>query len=206
MSLDLLSPSALFLKWFALTCHGPTSQAGQKIEGLINKEAVLDMVGSTHFKCRLTRAKESPSPGPSSLIREPQKYFDQVIITVCSGNGGHGAILSMLNQRAPSRPQGRHDKGKMRKKSLLKRDFEDEGEDSLLEFHKSRYNAKRGGNVDAMGVLTSELHDGLAAPTLRNPVPVGTVVKRKRGKLPADLAEPGNEILMARGRQGGSCS
>ena len=82
------------------------------------------MVGSTHFKCRLTRAKESPSPGPSSLIREPQKYFDQVIITVCSGNGGHGAILSMLNQRAPSRPQGRHDKGKMRKKSLLKRDFE----------------------------------------------------------------------------------
>ncbi|CBI19774.3 unnamed protein product, partial [Vitis vinifera] len=114
MSLDLLSPSALFLKWFALTCHGPTSQAGQKIE--------------------------------------------------------------------------------------------DEGEDSLLEFHKSRYNAKRGGNVDAMGVLTSELHDGLAAPTLRNPVPVGTVVKRKRGKLPADLAEPGNEILMARGRQGGSCS
>ena len=92
--------------------------------GLINKEAVLDIVGSTHFKCRLTRAKESPSPGPSSLIREPQKYFDQVIITVCSGDGGHGAILSMLNQRAPSGPQGRLDKGKMRKKSLHKRHFE----------------------------------------------------------------------------------
>ena len=51
------------------------------------------------------------------------------------------------------------------------------GRISLLEFHKkSRYNAKRGGNVDAMGVLTSQLHDGLAAPTLRNPVPVGLYV------------------------------
>ncbi|KAL6316571.1 hypothetical protein AAG906_018274 [Vitis piasezkii] len=186
--------------------------------------------GQYILKCRLTRekespslrTKESPSPGPSSLIREPHKYFDQVLITVRSGDGGHGAILSMPNQRAPSKPQGKHDKDKMRKKSSYKRDFDgslilpvgghgggviiyaDEGEDSLLEFHKkSRHNAKRGGNVDAMGVLTSQLHDGLAAPTLRIPVPVGTVVKRKRGKLLADLAQPGDEILVARGGQGG---
>ncbi|RVX15086.1 putative GTP-binding protein OBGC2 [Vitis vinifera] len=186
--------------------------------------------GQYTLKCRLTRekespslrTKESPSPGPSSLIREPHKYFDQVLITVRSGDGGHGAILSMPNQRAPSKPQGKHDKDKMRKKSSYKRDFDgslilpvgghgggviiyaDEGEDSLLEFHKkSRHNAKRGGNVDAMGVLTSQLHDGLAAPTLRIPVPVGTVVKRKRGKLLADLAQPGDEILVARGGQGG---
>ncbi|XP_034677181.1 probable GTP-binding protein OBGC2 [Vitis riparia] len=186
--------------------------------------------GQYTLKCRLTREKESPSlrtkeslsPGPSSLIREPHKYFDQVLITVRSGDGGHGAILSMPNQRAPSKPQGKHDKDKMRKKSSYKRDFDgslilpvgghgggviiyaDEGEDSLLEFHKkSRHNAKRGGNVDAMGVLTSQVHDGLAAPTLRIPVPVGTVVKRKRGKLLADLAQPGDEILVARGGQGG---
>ena len=31
----------------------------------------------------------------------------------------------------------------------------------------------------------------------------GTVVKRKRGKLLADLAQPGDEILVARGGQGG---
>ncbi len=31
----------------------------------------------------------------------------------------------------------------------------------------------------------------------------GTVVKRKRGKLLADLARPGDEILVARGGQGG---
>ena len=52
--------------------------------------------------------------------------------------------------------------------------YADESKDTLLEFHnKSRYHAKRGGNVDAMGVLTSMLRDGLAAPTLRIAVPVG---------------------------------
>lgn len=31
----------------------------------------------------------------------------------------------------------------------------------------------------------------------------GTVVKHKRGKVLADLARPGDEILVARGGQGG---
>lgn len=103
----------------------------------------------------------------------------------------------MPNQRAAGdKSQGKRDhKEKTRKKSPYKRDFDgslilptgghggdvviyaDEGKDSLLEFHtKSRYNAKRGGNVDAMGVLTSQLQNGLSAPTLRIPVPVGLYV------------------------------
>lgn len=100
----------------------------------------------------------------------------------------------MPNQRA-SKPQGKHEKEKLRRKSLFKRDFggslilpvgghggdvviyADEGKDSLLEFHtKNRYNAKRGGNVAAMGVLTAQLHDGLSAPTLRIPVPPGLCI------------------------------
>jgi hypothetical protein len=145
-------------------------------------------------KCRLARASESPSSSTDTLIKEPHKYFDQVVITVRAGDGGHGAILNMPNQRA-GKSQGKHDKEKTRKKSLYKRDFDgslilpmgghggdvviyvDEGKDSLLEFHKKgRYNAKRGGNVDAMGVLTSRLHDGFSAPTLRIPVPLGLYV------------------------------
>ncbi|KAK6256808.1 hypothetical protein QUC31_000267 [Theobroma cacao] len=175
------------------------------------------------IKSRLTKPKESPATNPTTLLREPHKYFDQVIITVRSGDGGHGAILSMPDQQRAATSQGRHEnKEKAKKKPSYKRDFDgslilpmgghggdvviyaDEGKDTLLEFHtKSRYNAKRGGNVDAMGVLTSQLRDGLAAPTLRVPVPVGTVVKRKRGKLLADLAQPGDEVLVARGGQGG---
>ncbi|KAG6648566.1 hypothetical protein I3843_07G153000 [Carya illinoinensis] len=172
-------------------------------------------------KCQIARVNENPSSSPATLINEPHKYFDQAIITVRAGDGGHGAILNMPNQRA-GKSQGKHEKEKTRRKSLYKRDFDgslilpmgghggdvviyaDEGKDTLLEFHKKgRYNAKRGGNVDAMGVLTSQLHNGLAAPTLRIPVPVGTVVKRKRGKLLADLAHPGDEVLVARGGQGG---
>ncbi|KAK4276542.1 hypothetical protein QN277_014679 [Acacia crassicarpa] len=172
-------------------------------------------------KCRLLSVSLAPSSSPPTVINEPHKYFDQAIITVRSGDGGHGAILSMPGQRSNS-SQGRPEKRKTRKKNSYRRDFDgslilpmgghggdvviyaDEEKDSLLEFHsKSRYNAKRGGNVDTMGILTSQLHDELAAPTLRIPVPVGTVVKRKRGKLLADLAQPGDEVLVARGGQGG---
>ncbi|XP_038714689.1 probable GTP-binding protein OBGC2 isoform X2 [Tripterygium wilfordii] len=171
--------------------------------------------------CRLARAKETTSASNDSLIKEPHKYFDHVIITVRSGDGGHGAILSMSNKGA-EKSQGKHEKKKTRKEGSYKRDFDgsiilpvgghgadiviyaDEEKDSLLEFHKkSRYNAKRGGNVSAMGILTSRLHNGLAAPTLRIPVPVGTVVKPKRGKILADLALPGQEVLVSRGGQGG---
>ncbi|XP_024977284.1 probable GTP-binding protein OBGC2 [Cynara cardunculus var. scolymus] len=174
------------------------------------------------FKCSLAKAKDPPSPSLESLIREPHKYFDQVIITVRAGDGGHGATLSMPNPKAPSKFQSKEDKVKARIRGSYKRDFDgslilpmgghggdvviyaDEGKDSLLEFHKKgRYNAKRGGNVDTMGVLTSQVRNGLASPTLRIPVPLGTVVKHKRGKFLADLARHGDEILVARGGQGG---
>ncbi|KAL8148626.1 putative GTP-binding protein OBGC2 isoform X1 [Apium graveolens] len=174
------------------------------------------------LKCRLARVKDPPSPSPDTLIREPHKYFDQVMVTVRAGDGGHGAVLTMPTPKAPSKSQGKYDKGKTRKRVSFKRDFDgslilpmgghggdiviyvDEGRDTLLEFHKkSRFSAKRGGNVDAMSILTSHLSNGSAGPSLRIPVPPGTVVKHKRGKFLADLARPGDEILVARGGQGG---
>ncbi|XP_065006925.1 probable GTP-binding protein OBGC2 [Musa acuminata AAA Group] len=180
------------------------------------------IIDHTAINCRSTRVKESPSTDTASLIREPHKYFDQVIITVRAGDGGHGAVLSMPNQKINSKTQGKYGHENTRKKSPYKRDsdgslilpmgghggdviiYADESTESLLEFHqKKRYCAKRGGNVDAMGTLNSQLHDGFAAPTLRIPVPIGTVVKHRRGKILADLAQPGDEILVARGGQGG---
>ncbi|KAK4860044.1 hypothetical protein QYF36_016281 [Acer negundo] len=203
---------------------------------LISQRSDRRQINSENFryytiKCRLTKTKDSSSASPNtdSLTKEPHKYFDQVIITVRAGDGGHGAVLGVPNQSvAGSNSKGKHnkekekEKAKARWKSSYKRDFDgslilpvgghggdvviyaDEGKDTLLEFHKtSRYSAKRGGNVDSMGVLSSLLRNGLASPTLRVPVPVGTVVKHKRGKLLADLAQPGQEVLVARGGQGG---
>ncbi|PPD88867.1 hypothetical protein GOBAR_DD14188 [Gossypium barbadense] len=168
----------------------------------------LNKSGKSRFcttKSRLTtRTKESPSTNPDTLLKEPHKYFDQVIITVRSGDGGHGAVLTMPSQQRATKWQGKHEnKEKSKKKLSYKRDFDgslilpvgghggdvviyaDEGKDTLLELHKkSRHNAKRGGNVAAMGVLTSQLRDGLAAPTLRIPVPVLV------------LGQPGEEVSL----------
>lgn len=133
-----------------------------------------------------------------------------MLITVRSGDGGHGAVLRMPTQSAVAKSHGKLAKENPWKKSSFKRDFDgslilpmgghggdvviyaDEGKDTLLEFHnKSRYNAKRGGNVDSMGVLSSQLHDGLAAPTLRIPVPLGLYVSRLLSYKAPDL-----EILL----------
>ncbi|CAN6440894.1 unnamed protein product [Victoria cruziana] len=174
--------------------------------------------------CGIAKIVKQPKPSAAeSVTREPHKYFDHVVITVRSGDGGHGAVLSMPSQKTTYKSQGKNEKEKARKKNSYRRDadgslilpmgghggdvviYADESKNSLLEFHnKTRYNAKRGGNVDAMGILTSLLHDGIAAPTLRIPVPVGTVVRRKQGgRFLADLIRPGDEVLVARGGQGG---
>ncbi|OIW03515.1 hypothetical protein TanjilG_31028 [Lupinus angustifolius] len=177
-------------------------------------------------RCKVITTNPSLTAPPSSITKEPHKYFDQVIITVRAGDGGHGALLNTPNEATTTTTASKNekkDKMKTKKRSSLKRDFDgslilpsgghggdvviyaDEFKDTLLEFHnKNRFSAKRGGNVDSKGsVLNSMLRDGLAAPTLRIPVPVGTVVKSKRGKMLADLAQPGDEFLVARGGQGG---
>ncbi|GAB2218115.1 hypothetical protein Droror1_Dr00001333 [Drosera rotundifolia] len=172
--------------------------------------------------CGAVKTKESSSAVPENIFKEPHKYFDQVIITVRSGDGGHGAVLTTPTEKPAVKSGGKHHDKEKQKRKTYKRDsdgsiilpvgghggdvviYADMSKDSLLEFHKKgRYNAKRGGNVNAMGVFTPKISDGIPGPTLRIPVPLGTVVKRKKGKLLADLANPGDEVVVARGGQGG---
>ncbi|KAK8953000.1 hypothetical protein KSP40_PGU006596 [Platanthera guangdongensis] len=152
--------------------------------------------GSKIIRCitsnsKLAIVKDSGSTNLEALIKEPHKYFDQVIITVRSGDGGHGAVLSLPVQKITSKSQGKHEKDK-KKKNSFRRDsdgslflplgghggdvvlYADESTESLLELHKKkRYSAKRGGNVGTMGVLTSHMCNGSMAPILKIAVPVG---------------------------------
>lgn len=225
MSLSLpRSKFRILPAWTGLTAHSlqfPKSNVTAALH-LKGKDVGTCIQGHV-IQCILTKAKDSSTTFLHNLEREPHKYFDHVVITVRSGDGGHGAVLSMPRPRMQVKSPGRKKKEKEKRKGSYRRDpdgslilpmgghggdvvlYADESKDSLLELHQiRRYNAKRGGNVDAMGVLSPMLHDGFIPPTLRIPVPVGTVVKRKRGgKLLADLAHPGDQILVAKGGRGG---
>ncbi|XP_024393859.1 probable GTP-binding protein OBGC2 isoform X2 [Physcomitrium patens] len=183
--------------------------------------AVTSTTRTNPINCSLLKENANASEGPKNLDTEPHKYFDQVVITVRSGDGGNGATLKF--------PKPKVDDGdkKFKKEKKIPGTYKrgpdgslilplgghggdvilvaDESADTLLPLHrKKRHNAKRGSNVSAMGTLSPSLRDGLDAPVLRIPVPVGTVVKRKRGgKFLADLAKPGDEIMVARGGRGG---
>lgn len=176
------------------------------------------------INCALTKENPNAVEGPKNLDSEPHKYFDQVVITVRSGDGGNGAVLKLPKPKVED-TESRFKRKKEKKPGTYKRGSDgalilplgghggdvilvaDEFAETLLQYHrKRRHNAKRGANVSSMGTLSPSLRDGLAGPELRIPVPVGTVVKRKRGgKFLADLAKPGDEIMVARGGRGGIC-
>lgn len=144
------------------------------------------------INCSLLKENANASEGPKNLDTEPHKYFDQVVITVRSGDGGNGAALKF--------PKPKVDDGdkKFKKEKKIPGTYKrgpdgslilplgghggdvilvaDESADTLLPLHrKKRHNAKRGSNVSAMGTLSPSLRDGLDAPVLRIPVPVGEV-------------------------------
>lgn len=71
----------------------------------------------------------------------------------------------------------------------------------VTEWESSGIRSNKGKAYDMVNILNKVVHFHVSSLTTFAHA-IGTVVKRKRGKLLADLAEPGNEILMARGRQG----
>jgi len=145
---------------------------------------------SGRINCALTKENPNALEGPKNLDTEPHKYFDQVIITVRSGDGGNGAVLKLPKPKVDD-SESRFKK-KDKKPGTYKRGNDgalilplgghggdvvlvaDESADTLLPYHrKRRHNARRGANVSSMGTLSPALRDGLDAPVLRIPVPVG---------------------------------
>lgn len=191
MASSLISPPPSFL-----TIHLPKTRfSNNHFLQLPQRTFKFQQHKRKTIQCRIQTLNPTQPPPSPALTKEPHKFFDQVIITVRGGDGGHGAILNQKPKKEIEKPKSKTKKAiidNSHKKSALKRDFDgslilpmgghggdvilyaDEGKDTLLEFHsKSRFNAKRGGNVDAVGVFTSYLRNGISAPTVRIPVPLG---------------------------------
>lgn len=147
---------------------------------------------SSKINCSLLKVNPQVLQGPENLDTEPHKYFDQVNITVRSGDGGHGAVLKIPKPKVVDKDEPKFKKKDKKPTGSFKRGVDgslimplgghggdvilvaEESADTLLPLHrKKRHNAKRGANVDNMGRLSPSLRDGLSAPALRIPVPVG---------------------------------
>ncbi|KAK9812731.1 hypothetical protein WJX72_002780 [[Myrmecia] bisecta] len=152
--------------------------------------------------------------------REEHKIFDEVKITVRSGNGGAGEVTEAGKGRMVPNFKYRPG-GNMLKQIFLPNGDPSDGAnggnvllvvdpalDSLLHLHnKSTIAAKHGGNGNpadgSRGALSRDRVRAKTSP-LRIPVPPGTVVKRKRGgQLLGELINPGDSLVVAYGGRGG---
>lgn len=79
--------------------------------------------------------------------------------------------------------------------------------DSLLHLHeRKKWVSKRGANgnpAEGTGGPKRRRAEQGSAPALKVPVPMGTVIKDKKGNLIAELIQPGNGYCICRGGAGG---
>lgn len=177
-------------------------------------------------------AQKKPKKTGSEMGRRDESYlyYDEVEIAVRSGAGGHGAVLTLPKKGEGAKlkrtadndfelpPGGGHggdvvlfvdpsvgDLLHLRDKPTL---VATRGGDSLglrdLPLAKERW--RELADADSPDLPTSlsnvRLRDG---PPLRVPVPPGTFVRTKSGKVLGDLVRPGEELCVASGGEGGPC-
>ncbi len=122
-------------------------------------------------------------------------FVDKATITVKGGNGGHGCCSFRREKFIPKGgPDGGNGGGGGH--VILKTTT---GQQSLIDFRYTRHFAAPNGP----GGKGKDLH-GRKAPDITLMVPIGTVVTDKlTGELIIDMAEEGQEFVIARGGKGG---
>jgi len=123
------------------------------------------------------------------------KFIDEAVIVVEAGDGGDGCTAFRREAHvARGGPSGGD--GGRGGSVIIKADVQ---MDTLLDHtYKRRYRAKRGGHGSGRNCT------GAGGEDLIIPVPVGTqVIDVERGDLLADLTEPNQEMVAARGGRGG---
>ena len=121
-------------------------------------------------------------------------FVDQVTLHVRSGNGGDGCVSIKREKFKPLAGPDGGNGGNGGSISLLA----DPSVTTLLEYHFQPY---RNGGDGAAGA--GDYRNGATGAGQILPVPVGTVVKDAKGKVVADLDEPGMQFVIAEGGQGG---
>jgi GTP-binding protein len=121
-------------------------------------------------------------------------FVDQVTLHVRAGDGGDGCVSVHREKFKPLGGPDGADGGKGGSISLIS----DPSVTTLLDFHYHQHRAAGDGGDGA-----GDYRNGHHGADMVLQVPVGTVVKDARGKLISDLDEPGMELVIAEGGQGG---
>jgi GTPase len=120
--------------------------------------------------------------------------FDEATIHVKAGDGGDGSASFRREKFVPLGGPDGGDGGRGGSVYLVA----DSGLNTLLSFrHRRRFKAESGGNGQG-----TQRH-GAAGANLEIRVPVGTVVFSPDGEPVADLLEPADRLMIARGGKGG---
>lgn len=121
-------------------------------------------------------------------------FVDQVTLHLRAGNGGDGCTSIKREKFKPLAGPDGADGGNGGSITLVT----DPNVTTLLDYH---HRPHRAGDNGAAGA--GDFRNGATGADLTLPVPIGTVVKNAQGKIIADLGEPGMELLVAEGGQGG---
>ncbi|CAL8465933.1 g5469 [Coccomyxa elongata] len=173
-----------------------------------------------HSMCFAAATASRPAAGKGDATKEAHKIFDEVVITVRSGRGGRGEITE--SGKGKKVPNFKYRAGSSLPKQIWLPAAEpadgadgasvllvaDPALDNLLHLHSRKtLTAKHGANgnpVEGTQGPRSRGKQQPRTPPLKVPVPMGTVVKRKRGgALLGELMNPGDTLLVARGGKGG---
>jgi GTP-binding protein len=121
-------------------------------------------------------------------------FVDQVTLHLRAGNGGDGCTSIKREKFKPLAGPDGADGGDGGSITLVT----DNNVTTLLDYHHRPHRVATSGGSGA-----GDYRNGSKGENLTLPVPVGTVVKDADGKTLADLSEPGMELLVAEGGQGG---
>ncbi len=121
-------------------------------------------------------------------------FTDEAIIHVRAGDGGNGCVAFRREKYVPFGGPAGGDGGRGGNVIL----YVDPGLNTLHRFARQRhFRAARGQHGRG-----KDQH-GAAGADMRVPVPPGTLVRDESGRVLADLTEPGQEVVVARGGRGG---